>query len=308
MKNIFRRKRNFKNAIFVFLIAFSAFLAFEPLFASLKQNAAQEFASAIFGTIFAAVITMVLLSKQTETEEEKSRNEKVFEEKLTLYNLAIDTLQNIFKKADDDNQVEMKRSDLVDLEFILAKLIMIADEKTIHEFRMIYQGITRNYSPDTRLLRLTSADKHTIFRFSDYCREELGLWDKNIEAEILEDIVLDGELFYHLQEEEHFSPDILSILKDIYGFLVFDLAIPLQQVTFRADGFEVFCDDNESNPFVKCKITEEGLYVTLKDTSRKLKHFKYDHANTLHFGEKDRTKFLEDFASLKKALILSKEG
>ena len=72
MKNILRGKKNFKNAIFVFLIAFSEFLAFEPLFASLKQNAAQEFASAIFGTIFAAVITIVLLSKQTEKEEEKT--------------------------------------------------------------------------------------------------------------------------------------------------------------------------------------------------------------------------------------------
>ncbi|GAE84425.1 hypothetical protein [Bacteroides reticulotermitis] len=158
------------------------------------------------------------------------------------------------------------------------------------------------------MLRLTSADKHTIFRFSDYCRKELGLWDKNIEAEILEDIVLDGELFYHLQEEEHFSPDILGTLKDIYGFLVFNLSIPLQQVTFGADGFEVSRSDNEKEPFVKCKLTDEGLVVTLKNTSHKLKHFKYDHANTLRIGNKDRTKFLEDFANLKKALILSKNS
>lgn len=307
MKRLFGKKGSLKQAILVFLVALSAFLAFEPLFTSLKQNAAQEFAAAIFGTIVAAVITMLLLSKQTETEEEKSRSEKVFEEKLTLYNLAIDTLQGIFEKVDSNNQVEMKRSDIVTLEFILAKLIMVADEKTIHEFRMIYQNISRNYSPKTGLLNLTSNDKHTIFRFSDYCREELGLWDKNIEKEILDDIVLDGELFYHLQEEKYFSTDILSSLKDIYGYLVFDLSIPLQQITFQPDGYEAYQDNKTSTPFIKCKIAELGLFITLSNTAHKMKYFKFSEDGTLLVGAKDRNKFVEDFPNLKKALMLSKE-
>lgn len=307
MKKLFKGKGSVKNALFVFLIAFSAFFAFEPLFNSLQQSAAQEFASAIFGTIFAAVITMVLLSKQTETEEEKSRSEKVFEEKLRLYNLAIETLQDIFKKADSNNQVKIERADIVNLEFILAKLIMVAEEKTIHEFRLIYQNISRNYSRETGMLNLTSTDKHTVFRFSDYCREELGLSSKNIEKEILEDIVLSGELFYHLEEEELFSPDMLNVLKDIYGFLVFEMSIPLQRITFQPDGFEVYNKGTNKAPFLMCKIAEDGLYITMSDTTSKLRHFKFDENKTLQVKTTDKNKFIEDFEDLKRGIELSQK-
>lgn len=308
MRNLFVKNKNLRNSLFVFFIAFFAFFAFEPLFKSLQQNAAQEFASAIFGTIFAAVITMVLLSKQTETEEEKSRNEKVFEEKISLYNIAIESLQEIFKRADDKDQVRITRSDIIGLEFILAKLIMVADEKTIHEFRMLYQNISKNYSPKTGILNLTSSDRHTIFRFADYCREELGLWDKNIEKEILDDIVLDGELFYHLEEEAHCSPDILSILKNVYGYVVFDLFIPLQRITFQPDGFEVYQKDN-TTAFVKCRVMENELLVTLLNKENcKMKNFKFDDENRLHIGAKDRNRFLEDFPVLQKALYTSRNN
>lgn len=307
MKNLFKSKTNLSHAVFVFLIAFSAFLAFEPLFNSLQQSAAQEFASAIFGTIFAAVITMVLLSKQTETEEEKSRSEKVFEEKLGLYNLAIDTLQGIFKKVDASNKIRIQRADIVDLEFLLAKLIMVADEKTIHEFRLIYQNISKNFSPKTGLLNLTSTDKHTIFRFADYCREELGLSNKNIEKEILEDIVLSGELFYHLEEEDSLSVEIINTLKDIYGYIVFEMSIPLQQITFLANGFEVYGKSTSKPPFVKCEVTEEGLFIALTNQNHIMRYFSFDSNNTLHIKPTERSKFLEDFTNLKRELQLSKE-
>lgn len=308
MKKVFRKRATWKHAALVFLIAISAFLAFEPLFKILKQSPAQEFASAMFGTIFAAVITMVLLSKQSETEEEKSRSEKVFEEKLELYNQAIGTLENLFKKVDVNHRTKVDRADIVELEFILARLIMVADEKTIHEFRLIYRNITRNYSLETGMLNLTSTDKHTVFRFSDYCREELGLSDKNIEKEILEDIVLDGELFYHLEEEDQYSPDLLSILKEIYGFLVFDLSVPLQRISFLSDGFEAHKKRVTEEPFVKCRISEEGLAITLSHTDHKLRHFKFDENKTLHVAPGDRVKFMEDFATLQKNLEDGQKG
>lgn len=308
MKKKFLRKSDLKNALFVFLIAFSAFLAFEPLFNSLQQSAAQEFASAIFGTIFAAVITMVLLSRQTETEEEKSRSEKVFEEKLTLYNQAIDVLQDIFKQANAKNQVEMAHADIVELEFILAKLIMVADEKTIHEFRLIYQNISKHYSPKTGLLNLTSTDRHIVFRFSDYCREDLGLSSQNIQKEILEDIVYDGELFYHLEEEAHLSPNILNTLKDIYGYFVFDLSTPLQRIVFQPDGFEIYKSEVHKELMVRCKVIKESLYVTLPGNNYKMKHFTPDDTHTIQIVPQSRNKFIEDFEGVKAMLKRSKDN
>ncbi|MFV0417791.1 MAG: hypothetical protein ACK5KT_03515 [Dysgonomonas sp.] len=297
----FRLSKNARNAIFVFIIAFSAFLAFEPLFEHLGQKAAQEFTAAIFGTIFAAVITMVLLSKQTETEEEKSRSEKVFEEKLELYHQAIDTLQRIFEKADSNNQVRLERSAIVELEFLLAKLIMVADEKTIHQYRLICQSISRNYVPETGILSITSADKHMIFRFSDFCRQELGLSSRAIEKQILEDIVLDGELFLYLKQSNVYSNDLIENLKDIYGCLVFDLSIPLQQMTFESDGFIAFLDETKQDILIKCNITENklSLYMPRAKTGFKTKHYKFNEQRSLDVMAGERNKFLDDLDILR---------
>lgn len=298
--------KNARNSIFVFVIAFSAFFAFEPLFEQLGQKAAQEFAAAIFGTIFAAVITMVLLSKQTETEEEKSRSEKVFEEKLELYHQIIDSLQSIFNKADSNNQVKTDRSEITNLEFLLAKLIMVANEETIHKYRQICRNISRNYTPETGILDITSADKHMVFCFSDSCRQELGLSNRNIEKEILEDIVLDGELFLNLKQSEIYPKDLIETLKDIYGYLVFDMSIPLQQITFASDGFVVFGDEKKQDTFIKCNINENELILQLPkaDNNLRTKHFKLDEEKNIKIKTEERNIFLEDFGKLQNEIEL----
>lgn len=297
----FKLSKNARNAIFVFIIAFSAFFAFEPLFEHLGQKAAQEFTAAIFGTIFAAVITMVLLSKQTETEEEKSRSEKVFEEKLGLYHQAIDSLQHIFEKADNNNQVKLERSAIVELEFLLAKLIMVADEKTIHQYRLICQNISRNYVTETGVLSITSADKHMVFRFSDFCRQELGLSSRGIEKEILEDIVLDGELFLYLKQSNTYPNDLIESLKDIYGCLVFDLAIPLQQITFDNASFIAFADEEKQDTLIRCNITEDKLSLHIPKANKgfKTKHFRLDEQKDLNIKAGERNKFLDDLGVLR---------
>ncbi|MFV0536178.1 MAG: hypothetical protein ACK5M3_02270 [Dysgonomonas sp.] len=302
----FRLSKNTRNAIFVFVIAFSAFFAFEPLFEQLGQKAAQEFAAAIFGTIFAAVITMVLLSKQTETEEEKSRSEKVFEEKLELYHLAIDSLQNIFSKADYNNQAKIERSEITNLEFLLAKLIMVANEETIHKYRQICQNISSNYAPETGTLSITSTDKHMVFCFSDSCRQELGLSNKNIEKEILEDIVLDGELFLNLKQSNIYPKDLIENMKDIYGYLVFNLSVPLQQITFTSYGFVAFDDGDKQDIFIECNIndTELMLHIPKANNEFKTKHFKPDHQKNISIKAGSRNIFLDDFDKLQHAIKL----
>lgn len=302
----FKLSKNTRNAIFVFIIAFSAFFAFEPLFEQLGQKAAQEFAAAIFGTIFAAVITMVLLSKQTETEEEKSRSEKVFEEKLELYHQVIDSLQNIFSKADNNNQAHIKRSEITNLEFLLAKLIMVANEETIHKYRQICQSISNNYTPETGILNITSSDKHMVFCFSDACRQELGLSNRNIEKEILEDIVLDGELFLNLKQSNNYPKDLIENMKDIYSYLVFNLSIPLQQIAFTGYGFTAFDDENKQDILIECNINETELILHMPKANNefKTKHFKLDQQKNMHIKTGKRNIFLDDFDKLQYAIRL----
>lgn len=265
MKKPFKISKNAKNALFVFLIAFSAFLAFEPLFEHLGQKAAQEFAAAIFGTIFAAVITMVLLSKQTETEEEKNRSDKVFEQKLLLYNEVMNTLQNFFEK-DDNEEVKVTQKEILEIEFLLARMMMVGSEKTIIEFKAFYDTVTNNYSPDTGLLHLSPTDKQIVFRFADYCREELGLSEQNIEKNILEDIVVQSDLLYNMQKIEEIESETLETLKDIYGNVVFDLKVALKNIKFMPNGFEAYTDrsQQEESRFIKCLVESDRLYLILQ--------------------------------------------
>ena len=301
-----KKYKNLLNAIFVFIIAFSSFLAFEPLFEHLGQKASQEFAAAIFGTIFAAVITMVLLNKQTETEEERSRSEKVFEQKITLYNQAIDTLQSIFEKQDDRNQILLERSQITQLEFLLAKMMMIGNDKTINEFKAFYEIVTNNYSPQTKILYLDSSDKQTIFRFADYCREELGLSDKTLEKETLEDIVLQGELFYNIEETGELHPNVVDTIKDIYGYLVFDLDLPTRNIVFKSNGFDVYITKiHEAEMcFLQCTFDASTVRLVLEH-DHVIKGFaknKEDNKSIFLFESSDREKVKLYISDIERAI------
>ena len=301
-----KKYKNLLNAIFVFIIAFSSFLAFEPLFEHLGQKASQEFAAAIFGTIFAAVITMVLLNKQTETEEERSRSEKVFEQKITLYNQAIDTLQSIFEKQDDRNQILLERSQITQLEFLLAKMMMIGNDKTINEFKAFYEIVTNNYSPQTKILYLDSSDKQTIFRFADYCREELGLSDKTLEKETLEDIVLQGELFYNIEEPGELHPNVVDTIKDIYGYLVFDLDLPTRNIVFKSNGFDVYITKTHEAEmcFLQCTFDASTVRLVLEH-DHVIKGFaknKEDNKSIFLFESSDREKVKLYISDIERAI------
>lgn len=285
--------KNVKNALFVFFITFSAFFAFEPLFEHLGQKAAQEFAAAIFGTIFAAVITMVLLSKQTETEEEKERNSKVFEQKIVLYNQTIDALQAIFEKS-ANNTLKITPKEIVQIEFLLAKMMMIGSDKTIYEFKSFYETITNNYSTETGIVHLNSNEKQIVFRFADYCREELGLSDKNIEKDILEDIILQSELLYNIEQVNEIEPETIQTLKDIYGYLVFDLNLHSRNIKFVSNGFSAYTRNKQIDPycFLKCSIEPDKIFLVLNRSyaTKQFENGEYNNEPALIFRHSDRKK------------------
>lgn len=307
MIDFLKKNKNFRNALFVFIIAFSSFLAFEPLFENLGQKASQEFAAAIFGTIFAAVITMVLLSKQSETEQERSRNEKVFEQKIVLFNQVLDYLQTIYENLDDANKIKISRAKITQIEFLLAKMVMIGNDKTIKEFKSLYQNITNNYVPETQILTLNISHKHTIFRFADYCREELGLSDKNLEKDILEDIVLQGELFYNLEQKEPLDFETQETIKDIYGFLAFDLNVPIENIKFLPNGFEAYINKTQDKKrrFLECLIDNQEIDVNIP-VSDMIKDFQLN-GNTFKIKPSDRNKFLAQQVTIEKAIEESYE-
>lgn len=303
---LFRLSKNARNAFFVFVIAFSAFLAFEPLFKYLGQTAAQEFASAIFGTIFAAVITMVLLNKQSQTEAEKNKSDKVFEQKLFLYNNVIDSLENIFEQSKSESP-NISSNDILHIEFQLLRMMMVSDDKTLLEFNDFYKSLTRKYSRKSRSARLDSSDKQKIFRFADYCRQELGLSSKNMEKEILEDIVLQSELLHGLQHENPLLPETIETLKDIYGYLAFDLNI--REIVFINHGFEAYANSihYDHHRFLTCTIEDQNIHLILNG-HHNIKELSpsFDNNRTVFvFSPDSRNKLSESFGKVEKAILLS---
>ena len=79
------RKKGTNTLIALVVIAVAVYLGFTPLYNLISGGVAGAVVGASFGAIFVIILTMYLLNKQTEIEQESKRGEKVFEEKMKIY-------------------------------------------------------------------------------------------------------------------------------------------------------------------------------------------------------------------------------
>ena len=79
------RKSGYRTLIAIAIIGVSVYIGFEPLFDKVGGGVPAQVIGASFGAIFVIVLTMYLLNKQTEIEQESKRSEKIFEEKMKIY-------------------------------------------------------------------------------------------------------------------------------------------------------------------------------------------------------------------------------
>ncbi len=161
----------------VIVLAGAAAFGFRPLFELLKDQTALQFASAAFGTIFAATITMVLLNKQTEVEQEKSRDQRVFDERLKLFNEVLDRFDGILEDGVID-AAEVKA-----LQFMSMRIAMLASDEIIEKYTEMYKKIAGEPG-DTdgdkaEDIIITPDILSDLMEMSLYFRKELGLSQAN---------------------------------------------------------------------------------------------------------------------------------
>ena len=127
----FIKKQDTILAISVMIVAVLSFFGFHYFFPTLdvQSDYIQEIISALFGVFFATVLTIYLLSKQTESQQNKQKHQKVFEEKVKLFKELIQTLEKNF----EENNLSVEK--LSKLEMLLIKLAMIASEDTVKKFQ-----------------------------------------------------------------------------------------------------------------------------------------------------------------------------
>ena len=79
------KKQGTRTLIAIAVIAVAVYIGFEPLIKFVPEGVAQSVISSSFGAIFVIILTMYLLNKQTEIEQESKKSERVFDEKVRLY-------------------------------------------------------------------------------------------------------------------------------------------------------------------------------------------------------------------------------
>ena len=85
-KNINQTQRQGWLTLFALvIIAFAVSIGFTPLFELIEDGIAARIIGSSFGAIFVIILTMFLLNKQTEIEQESKKSERVFDEKVKIY-------------------------------------------------------------------------------------------------------------------------------------------------------------------------------------------------------------------------------
>ena len=79
------RKQGWLTLISLVIIAVAVSIGFSPLFELIGDGIASRVIGSSFGAIFVIILTMFLLNKQTEIEQESKKSERVFDEKVKIY-------------------------------------------------------------------------------------------------------------------------------------------------------------------------------------------------------------------------------
>ena len=179
------RKKGSRTLISIAVIAIAVYIGFEPLIANVPDGVAKSVISSSFGAIFVIILTMYLLNKQTEIEQESKQGEKLFEEKLKIYWQIFDATEEMLEDGRISKEQEMKK-----LPFVMARLVTIGSDDVISAYQVVYDEINKVFDekPDDDV-ELTDIQKQIliteIVKFSNACRVDLGVSLKGLEREVV---------------------------------------------------------------------------------------------------------------------------
>ena len=177
------KKRGNRTIVAIFIIGIAVYLGFTPLFELVPPGVGRQVVGSSFGAIFVIILTMYLLNKQTEIEQESKRSEKVFEEKVKVYkgmlNLTKDILSDGKLSSLETNQIS----------FSMIELQMVGADETIQAFNKIFDNINNAFqSNDDDPVILNDDQKLTLFKsiskFAQKCRVDLGIDEVELSDEI----------------------------------------------------------------------------------------------------------------------------
>ncbi len=133
------RKKGSRTLISIAVIAIAVYIGFEPLIANVPDGVAKSVISSSFGAIFVIILTMYLLNKQTEIEQESKKSERVFDEKVRLFREIMDITRDMLLDG------KISKEEINRLPFPLIRLQMLANDETIKSFSTVNQKLNKIY-------------------------------------------------------------------------------------------------------------------------------------------------------------------
>ena len=176
------KKQGWVTLIALVVMAFAVSLGFAPLFELIGEGIAGEIIGSSFGAIFVIILTMFLLNKQTEIEQESKKSERLFDEKVNIYQKIFDICSDMLMDG------KLSQDEINRLPFPLIKLQMLASEDVIIAFQEVFNELNRVYDVEGEVVTIQDSDKVEIYRllsvFSNECRKDLEISDVPVDPEI----------------------------------------------------------------------------------------------------------------------------
>ena len=178
------KKQGIKILIILAVVGIVVFFGYGPLFELVGGGVPGRVIGATFGSIFAILMTMFLLNKQTEIEQESKKSERVFDEKVKLYNSIIESAKNML----EDNKLDSK--EMLTLPFTLIQMHMVGGDKAIKIYTDFFKKINDIYDDDkdNKVVYIPEEEAEKVFtllhQFSIQCRVDLGISDTQIDETI----------------------------------------------------------------------------------------------------------------------------
>jgi len=173
------RKKGDRTLIAILIIGVAVYIGFTPLFELIGGGVAGAVVGSSFGAIFVIVLTMYLLNKQTEIEQETKKSERVFDEKVKLYQYILNTTRDMI----EDGSISI--DEITKLPFAMINLQMLGDDSVIENYKSVFVRINDIFaSSEQDIVDISSEQKMAIFDdmsiFASKCRVDLGISENEV--------------------------------------------------------------------------------------------------------------------------------
>jgi hypothetical protein len=148
-------------------------LVFGMVYQNQLPKIVEEINNSSIGAILTAIITVLLLSQQSSTEEIKEKNVKVFEEKSGKFNLFIEKLWEIW----DDRVVSLEELNEI-IKMVSKDIVLYTKPETVDIILLKLITIAEQATPDKSSIKDTEATKiiqQNIFDIINELAKEIGL-------------------------------------------------------------------------------------------------------------------------------------